>query len=319
MRLIKRERNMKNIPEIEPLIFCNKINKYLGTNIKPIYIIICILSIIFEIFYITSIYLEKLYENIYTDNSNIINKFLIEQYENLILSFYIPVLIFYILNKLFSFNFWDFLGITVNDNLISSSEPKQYNKLIYYPINTYSSSFQICAGTYFIMRSSFVINYKTTFILGVSVYCLGVFSYLWWSSSKEIIRKIDHLFMELHCISLGFSFISLIGFNSNYNIENVLNFIIFFYAYIRFKFINKAKIGLCIIFVNICAFILMFNLKNIGYINLYYGGYLSILIGIFTKSLDKLYKFIWGTAFFHLFASLSFILCFEWSQTLSIK
>ena len=237
MRLIKRERNMKNIPEIEPLIFCNKINKYLGTNIKPIYIIICILSIIFEIFYITSIYLEKLYENIYTDNSNIINKFLIEQYENLILSFYIPVLIFYILNKLFSFNFWDFLGI----------------------------------------------------------------------------------FMELHCISLGFSFISLIGFNSNYNIENVLNFIIFFYAYIRFKFINKAKIGLCIIFVNICAFILMFNLKNIGYINLYYGGYLSILIGIFTKSLDKLYKFIWGTAFFHLFASLSFILCFEWSQTLSIK
>ena len=179
-----------------------------------------------------------------------IEHILFENFSNLILSFNIPILIFYILNKLFMCDLWDFLGDTVKNDVISSSETKQDNKLIYYPRNTYSSSCQICAGVYLMIRSHSVINYKTTFILGINMYSMGLFSYLWWSSSKEIIRKLDHLFMELHCISLSFSFISLIGFNYDYDIENELLLITLFYTYFRFGLMTRAKLGILILYIN---------------------------------------------------------------------
>ena len=169
------------------------------------------------------------------------------------------------------------------------------------------------------IRSNTVINYKTTLLLGINMYLVGIFSYLWWCSSKAIIRKLDHLFMELHCISLSVSFISLIGFNYNYNIETGLVFTTLFYTYFRFKLINRAKLGILIFSINICALFLIISIKNVGNINLYYGGFISIIFGVVTKSIDKLYSFIWGTALFHLFASLTFVLCFEWSQTLPIQ
>lgn len=308
---------MKN--EIEQLTAAKKINEYLGTNIKPIYIIICVFFIIFELFYFTTQYLKQLYGNNYFDNTLQIQNILNENIYDLCLSFNIPILIFYILNKLFMCSFWDFLGDTVKNDVISSSELKQDNKLIYYPRNAYSSSCQICAGAYLMIRSYDVINYKTTFILGINMYYMGLFSYLWWSSSKEIIRKLDHLFMELHCISLSFSFISLIGFNYDYDIENELVLITLFYTYFRFGLMTRAKLGILILCINICALYLIISIKNVGNINLYYGGFISILFGLIFKSIDRINKFMWGTALFHLFASLTFILCFEWSQTLPIQ
>ena len=305
--------------EIEQITAANKINKFLGTNIKPIYIIMGAFFVIFELFYLTTQYLEQLYGNTYIDNTLKIQNILYENIDDLCLTFNIPILIFYTLNKLFVCSFWDFLGITVNDNMISSSELKHNNKLIYYPKNAYSSSCQICAGAYLMIRSYTVINYKTTFILGFNMYFMGIFSYLWWSSSKEIIRVIDHLFMELHCISLSFSFISLLGFSYDYNIENDLLLITLFYAYFRFRLLTRAKLGILILFINMSSLLLIISIKNVGNINLYYGGFISILFGLFMKTIDKLYDFTWGTALFHLFASLTFIFSYEWSQTLPIQ
>ena len=308
---------MKN--EIEPIVFCNKLNRFLGTNIKPIYIILWINFMIFYVIYLATQYLKQEYDNSYIDNTLKIEHILFANFNNLILSFNIPILKFYILNKICKCDIWNFLGNTVDNDLVSSSEPKQYNKVVYYPKNTYSSSCQICAGVYFMIRSYSVVNYKSTFILGVNMYCMGIFSYVWWSSSKEIIRIIDHLFMELHCISLCFSFISLIGFNSNYNIENELGFISLLYACVRFRLLTRAKLGILILFINLCMLALIISLQNVGNINLYYGGLISILFGVFAKAIDKQYRFIWGTALFHLLASITFVLCFEWSQTLPIK
>jgi len=312
---------MKN--EIEQLTAAKKINDYLGTNIEPFYIIIFTIFIIFEVFYILTQYLNELYENenefIYIYNSSVITTNLYKHIHYLSLSFNIPILIFYILNKIYNTTFWNFLGQTVHNDIITSSEKKQHNKLIYYPKNTYSSSCQICAGVYFIIRCNTVINYKTTFILGINTCLMGVFSYLWWSSSKGIVRKIDHLFMELHCISLSFSFISLLGFTYDYNIENELLLITLYYTYFRATFIKRAKVGILILFINMSALLLMINLKNVGNLDLYYGGFISILTGLIFKTIDAIYGFIWGTAFFHMFASLAFVLCFEWSQTLPIQ
>ena len=319
MALLKTKMIPKLKNHMEILKTAIQINKLLGTSIKPIYIILIFMLTIFYVFYLTTQYLEELYENRYTDNTLKIEYILFENFNNLILAFNIPILIFYSLNKIFMCDFWDFLGITVNDNMISSSEIKKDNKLIYYPKNMYSSSCQICAGTYLMIRSYYVINYKTTFILGINMYFMGIFSYLWWSSSKEIIRKLDHLFMELHCISLCFSFISLIGFHYDYDIENELVLITLFYTYIRYSFITRAKIGILILFINVCSLTLIISLKNVGNIDLYYGGFISILFGSYIKTIDKLSGFIWGTALFHLFASITFVLCFEWSQTLPIQ
>ena len=142
--------------QIEQLKTAEQINNLFGIHIKLIYIIILFMVTIFYVYYLTTQYLQQSYRHIYIDNTKIIKHILYENKYNLTLSFNIPILILYILNKLFINSFWNFLGFDVNEEIISSSEKKQYNKLVYYPINTYSSSCQILIGIYLMIRSNTV-------------------------------------------------------------------------------------------------------------------------------------------------------------------
>jgi hypothetical protein len=153
-------------------------------------------------------------------------------------------------------------------------------------------------------------------LLGSVTMGLGIFSFMWWSSNKIIIRLYDHLFMEIHCMYLGFRYISLIGLNYNTDIENYLILIGIIYPLIRIRYINKASIGLFYLFTNVSAGALIIVSENVGYINLYNIGFIFSILAFLFKTIDILYNFTWGTCLFHLFAALSILFCFEWSLSL---
>jgi len=290
-----------------------QINTLLKININEslLLIVICIFLFIFYFLLIQllSLFIEN--DNIYLLRWNISGN------QMFFMNFFAisPMVVFYYLNNHYNMFFWKKYGFSLNEKYISSSEKKHYSKLIHYPYNTYSSSCQTLAGSYFIIKSFYVINFKTTFLLGVYTTALGLFSYLWWSSNKLIFRKYDHVFMELHCLSLGISFISLALLYNQYNLETTLTLCQILYFIIRIKNITRAKIGLSILFVQIASIVLIISNMNIGYIMLYYLGLISITLGIIFKTFDKHYNFKYGTAIFHLCAALTFVLCFEWSQT----
>ena len=92
-------------------------------------------------------------------------------------------------------------------NLISSAEKRNNNELIKYPINTYSSSFLLNIGFYIILKSNTTYNKISSIWLGNIMNILGLFSILWWSTGKKIIRKFDNLFMEIHLLYLSLFYI----------------------------------------------------------------------------------------------------------------
>ena len=48
---------------------------------------------------------------------------------------------------------------------------------------------------------------------------------------------------------------------------------------------------------------------------LFYLGTICILIGFYYKLKDYIYNYQYGTGLFHIFAPLSILLHYEWSQT----
>ena len=156
----------------------------------------------------------KHYTNKTIINRNTINLYDINLY-NILYSFIIGTIIipffiyqlskFYNTQKIWDINFKDY---TIK--LMSSSEKRMSNELIKYPINTYSSSFLLNIGCYIILKSNTTYNKISSIWLGNIMNILGLFSILWWSTGKKIIRKFDNLFMEIHLLYLSLFYISLV-------------------------------------------------------------------------------------------------------------
>jgi hypothetical protein len=131
---------------IETIKLSKKINNLFRCNVKPFYTFLFLLFLLFNTFFTIFYYFSIVY-----DSNNDYEMFNIEyQYTFFtFLSFFTPIMIFYILNNTFNNTFWDIFGKCENLEHISSSEILHNdNKLIHYPINTYSSSFHISTGYY---------------------------------------------------------------------------------------------------------------------------------------------------------------------------
>ena len=221
---------------------------------------------------------------------------------------------YYILNLIYQNNkIWD--KIFKEDyptTLISSSEKRREKHFIKYPINTYSSTFLFNVGFYLIFRRKSIDNGVVAVWLGMLFNLLGIFSSLWWSTSKNIIRKLDNLFMEVHLLYLTLSYITII--NPQYT--NMINFYIIVYAIIRYKYIKNAKIVTLFFLEHIMSLYLCFHLKNVGNEIIYHLGNIIILMGFYYKIKDYLLKCNYGTGLFHIFAPISILLHYEWSLTL---
>lgn len=303
--------------QLESLVMARQINNICKTQIHDSTIIILFCFAIFNFYYWLTQFLAIMYE----DNQSYYKTEFIFTYGDIVFmlfSFLVPMVLFNKLDKNHNMIFWNKCGPTIGDNDINTSETKRYSKLIYYPLNTYSSSFQILAGSYFIVSSRYVINYATTCFLGLTTYILGILSYLWWSSSRAIFQKYDHIFMELHCLSLGTMILSIALINNYYNYDIFLVMMQLLYLFFRRYNIKRSKIGLMISYINIMSIVLIGTSQIVGNINLYYYGLLTIIIGIINKSFDKIYNIEFGTAIFHFCAAMSSILWFEWSQTMYV-
>jgi len=258
----------------------------------------------------------KYYINKTIIDINTINLYDINLY-NILYSFIIGTIIIpffiYKLSKYYKDSkVWD---IYFKDNspikFISSSEKRMNNKLIKYPINTYSSSFLLNIGCYIILKSNTSYNKITSIWLGNIINILGLFSIMWWSTGKKIIRKFDNLFMEIHLLYLSLFYISLVY--KEYT--DYLNIFIVLYGVFRYYFINNARIVILFFLENIMGIFLCLKYKNTGNEYLYYLGNISILFGFYFKIKDYLMNFKYGTGLFHIFAPLSILLHYEWAQT----
>lgn len=258
----------------------------------------------------------KIYLNKTSINRNTINLYDINLY-NFFYSFIIGTIItpffIYQLSKFYkSGKIWDFIfKENYPINLISSAEKRNNNELIKYPINTYSSSFLLNIGFYIILKSNTTYNKISSIWLGNIMNILGLFSILWWSTGKKIIRKFDNLFMEIHLLYLSLFYISLVY--KEYT--NYLNIFIVLYGVFRYYFINNARFVILFILENIMCVLLCLKYKNTGNEYLYYLGNISILFGFYFKIKDYLMNFKYGTGLFHIFAPLSILLHYEWAQT----
>ena len=301
--------------QLESLVMAQQINNICKTQLHESTIIVLFCFVIFNFYYWLTHYLATMYDDQLTNyNSDV--TFTYGDIIFMMLSFFIPMVLFNTLDKKHNMLFWNKWGVAINESDINTSEIKRYAKLIYYPLNTYSSSFQILAGSYFIVSTRNAINYETTLLLGLTTSILGVLSYLWWSSSKAIFQKYDHVFMELHCLSLGTMFLSIALINNNYNCDIYLVIGQLLYLFFRRYSIIRSKIGLMLIYINTMSLILIVTSQKVGNINLYYYGLLTIIMGIINKSFDKMYNIEFGTALFHLCAAITSIMFFEWSQTM---
>lgn len=222
---------------------------------------------------------------------------------------------YYILNSVYKNNeIWDrLLKDDYPSKLISSSEKRRGRKFIKYPINTYSSTFLFNVGFYLIFRGKNIENGIVAIWFGIIFNILGIFSSLWWSTSKKIIRKLDNLFMEVHLLYLSISYITII--NDKYTIY-VNNFIVM-YTLLRYFYIKNARIVILFLFEHLMSLYLCWHYKNVGNEMLYHLGNLSILIGFYYKIKDYLLNCNYGTGLFHIFAPISILLHYEWSLTLN--
>lgn len=304
--------------QLESLVMAKQINNICKTRYSESTIIVLFCFVIFICFYLLTQFLAIIYEYQFTYYKSEMT-FTYYDIIFMMFNFFMPMVLFSKLDKKHTMLFWNKWGTTINENDINSSESKRYAKLIYYPLNTYSSSFQILAGSYFIVSSRNAINYETTLFLGLTTSILGVLSYLWWSSSKAIFQKYDHIFMELHCLSLGTMFLSIAFINNNYNCDIYLVIAQLLYLFFRRYSIIRSKIGLMIVYINTMSLILIVTSQKVGNINLYYYGLLTIIMGIINKSFDKMYNIEFGTALFHLCAAITSIMLFEWSQTMYLQ
>ena len=220
----------------------------------------------------------------------------------------------YILNNYFlDCRFWNyFTEKDYNVKNISTSEKRLENKLVRYPINTYSSTFLFNAGIYFFLRSESVINQEATFNLGILMNIMGLFSIMWWASGKEYIRKLDNLFMEIHTIYTVLTYVTIL----DVEYTKYINVLILLYMYFRYLFIENAKVLVIFIFEIILGNLVMIKIGNVGNEKLYYLSNAMLMLGFYFKIKDHVLNFKYGTGFLHLFAPLSIILHFEWSQSL---
>ena len=245
--------------------------------------------------------------NINLYNINLYNIF----YSFMIGSVIIPFFIYQVSKFYKSGKIWDFIfKENYPINLISSAE-KRNNEFIKYPINTYSSTFLFNIGCYMIIRSNKVYNKISSLWLGNIMNIMGLFSILWWSSSKKIIRKFDNLFMEVHLLYLSLYYISLVY--KEYT--TYLNVFIVLYGVFRYYYINNARIVILFILENIMSIWFCIKYKNTGDETLYYLGNVSILFGCYFKIKDYLMNYKYGTGLFHIFAPLSILFHYEWAQT----
>ena len=223
----------------------------------------------------------------------------------------------YILNNYFlDSRFWNYITKKdYNIKNISTSEKRLENRLVRYPINTYSSTFLFNAGIYLLLRSENVINQEATFNLGIFMNLMGLLSVMWWSSSKEYIRKLDNLFMEIHTIYTVLTYITII----DVKYTELINVLILLYIYFRYLFIENAKVLVVFLFEIILGNLVMIKMENVGNENLYYLSNAMLMLGFYFKVKDHVLNFRYGTGLFHFFAPLSIILHFEWSQSLIQK
>ena len=297
---------------LESINFITKLNKKLGIDGFKI-----ILGIYF-LFSFIEIYSIKYYFGEIPNSKNIIPKQKIKdnyhyiKYSFIYGSICLPILIFFFDLIYKNGKLWDILfGKDYPKHLISSSEKRKTNKFIKYPINTYSSCFLFNIGNYMILSSSDAKIKIVSMWFGIIMNILGIASCSWWASSKIQTRKMDNLLMEIHLLYLSLSYIALIY--EEYT--NLINLFVIVIATLRYQYINNARIVILFLLENISSMYLCIKYQNVGNEFLFYLGTLCILIGFYCKLNDYVYNYKYGTGLFHIFAPLSILLHYEWSQT----
>ena len=142
---------------------------------------------------------------------------------------------------------------------------------------------------------------------------LGLISYVWWGSRRDLAGRLDHLFMETHTLALSVLFLSLIMPEAEvYVVAAATAFCLHRAA----TFDGRAALLNTSVAAYLTGLAVIYYCGGPGKLHLFNAGFALTLGSFVPKVADASQVFRWGTSIFHYGEAAGFVSFFLWAQAM---
>jgi len=227
----------------------------------------------------------------------------------------VPVLLFGALDVFLRQGAWDWLGEIKGGFKPTSTEADHEGAFLRRTWNAQSSNAQFTAGCFVLYHAlSSARGSNAAIFLGVSLMILGLASYAWWGSRRQLAWRIDHLFMEVATAGLSISFIAV----AVPSLEHACVALGLATCVLRGIAGRKAALLVTGVLAYVTAVFASVASGGHGSFGVFALGLALKLYGFIPKVADVNGDFAHGTAVFHWLEAAGDAVLFSWGQTLPV-